>query len=362
MGKIRAVLTRGRLPTLPRKGLNFLVNRRERRRDATTLKSRPYGADIVTTRRCNLNCVMCIKYPSKPPASMPMDVFDRVAADLFPHLIYVRFCSGGEHLMHPHFREMLARCKAAGCVVTLMSNGMLMGRDWAEFIVAESSIWSIGFSMDAATPGTLESIRQGANFGNVVANIRGLEETKARHRSRFPLTALRATLMRRNIEELPHLVRLAHEWGVGTVHAGYLITPPHLPADESLWHHRDLVPPVFEEARRYAQELGVTLNLPGLIEKRPRCQQLCVLPWTQVYVDPNGDVRLCCNAWDDEGVLGNMVETPFEQVWNCERYVQIRQSLLDGRPAYKRCINCAALAENPGELATHFLDPTKSER
>jgi len=145
------------------------------------------------------------------------------------------------------------------------------------------------------------------------------------------------------------------------VHAGYLITPPHLPAEESLWHHRDLVPHIFEHARRRADELGVTLNLPGPIEKQPRSHQLCVLPWTQVYVDPNGDVRLCCNAWDDEGVLGNMVESPFDQVWNGERYVQIRQSLLDGRPAYRRCINCAALAEDPGEIGSHFLEPAKGE-
>ena len=352
-----AVLQRGRLSALPRKALNFLRNRRERRRGAAVLKSRPYGADIVSTRQCNLSCVMCIKYPSKPPATMPMEVFDRVADELFPCLIYVRFCSGGEHLTHPQFRDMLKRCKASGCVVTLMTNGMLLDPDWAEFIVSESSIWSVGFSLDAARPDTLESIRRGARFDTVVENIKGLEAAKAKHGSRFPLTALRATLMRRNIEELPDMVRLAHELGVRTIHAGYLITPPQMPSDESLWHHRDLVPHVFAEARARAAELGVTLNLPGLIEPQAPSTQLCVLPWTQVYVDPNGDVRLCCNAWDDEGVLGNMIETQFDSVWNGKRYVHIRQSLLDRKPAYKRCINCAALAENPGAMATHFLEP-----
>ncbi len=355
MSHAQAVLARGRWSKLPRKALNFLRNRSERKRGSATLRSRPYGADIVTTRGCNLDCVMCIKYPSKPPNTMSMDVFERVADELFNHLIYVRFCSGGEHLLHPRFRDMLQRCKSAGCVVTLMTNGMLMDAEWDEFIVDRSSIWSIGFSFDAAEPDTLESIRRGVKFDVVAENIQRFEATKRQRGARFPLTALRATLMRQTIEQLPALVELAHEWGVDTIHAGYLITPPGMDEQESLWRHREIVPPIFDAARAKAGELGVTLNLPGLIEEQHVEPSLCVLPWTQVYIDPNGDVRLCCNAWDDAGVVGNMIEQPFEEVWNGERYAEVRQSLLDGRPAYKRCIDCAALAENPGARKTHFL-------
>lgn len=356
MDRIQAVVRRGKLSALPRKALNFLRGRWEKRRGATTLKAMPYGADIVSTRGCNLRCTMCIKYPSEPPNAMPMEVFGRIADDLFPYLIYVRFCSGGEHLTHPHFRDMLRRCQADGCVVTLMTNGMLLDQDWADFIVRDTSLWSVGFSVDGAKPDTLASIRVGADLDTVGRHIQGLEAAKAKAGSRFPLTALRATLMRSNIEELPDLVALAHSWGVDTVHTGYLITPPSMPTEESLWRHRDLVPPVFDAARARAAELGVALNLPGLIEPQPRRATLCALPWTQVYVDPNGDVRLCCNAWDDEGVMGNMIDSPFRQVWNSEGYVKLRASLLEGKPAYRRCVNCAALAENPGAKASHFFE------
>ncbi len=356
MSHLQAVLTRGRLAALPAKALNFLRNRRERGRGAVRLRSRPYGADIVTTRGCNLNCLMCIKYESKPPHAMPDEVFDRVADELFRRLIYVRFCSGGEHLTHPRFRDMLTRCRRAGAVVTLMTNAMLLDEDWADFLVNESSVWSIGVSFDAAEPETLESIRRGAKFDVVARHVQGLAAARRARRGVFPRLALRMTLMRRNIEQLPAVVQLASEWGVDAVNAGYLITPPHMDEQESLWHHRELVAPAFEAARREADARGVELNLPGLIEDRPRAPSLCALPWTQVYIDPNGDVRLCCNAWDDEGVMGNLMEQPFEDVWNGERYQRVRQSLLEGKPAYRRCINCAALAENPGARATHFME------
>jgi len=384
MTKLSAVAHLSPWRRLPLKAWNYALNAAERKLGWDSLWSRPIGADIVTTKRCNLGCVMCIKYPPYGGLDMPMETFELIGRTLFKRLLYVRFCSGGEHLLHPHFGDMLDRCREHGCLVTMMTNGMLLDESWAERIVRRSSVWSIGISFDSPTEGTLESIRRGARFQTVLQNVRCLLETRRRCARAFPLVSLRSTLMRRNVADLPQMVRFAKELGVDALHAGYLITPPHLDPQESLWHHPELAARLFAEARGVADDLGLELHLPPSLESangrigesaNKRISESdadvpvtrhpspvtpspirCVLPWTQVYIDPNGDVRLCCNAWDAEGVMGNLVRDGFKAVWNGERYRGVRRAIAAGSPSYARCWHCPALGLDVHSKATHFYD------
>jgi MoaA/NifB/PqqE/SkfB family radical SAM enzyme len=359
--KVKAVLLRGRPFYLPLKLANLGLNRFERALGRTRLRSLPLGADIVTTRRCNCRCVMCIGYISRPPLEMPLELFQDISRCLFPTLLYVRFASGGEHFLHPHFREMLATCRRYGCPVTIVSNGTRINRDWAEFLVCESSVWSLIISFDGARPETFNAIRRGALFDRVVGNVRHLAEIKKQYESAFPVVSFRFVAMRKNIEELPDLIRLAVETGVEQVQVSYLTVSPDFDPEESLWHHKALARRVFDETTVLSKQYGVDLRLPPAFSSAPvppgssAPVPSCVLPWTQLYIDPSGSLRLCCNAWDDFAPMGDFSAADFRRVWNNERYLALRASLWHGKPLYARCRNCPAIARDPSKRAMHFV-------
>ena len=336
---------------------NLAMSTWERRRATPHLRSVPYGVDVITTKRCNLNCRMCIKYDTGPPTDMPMETFEKLAERLFRRMLYVRFCSGGEHLLHPDFLSMLDMCREFGCVVSILTNGMLLTPEMAERMVVESPVWSVNVSFDGATAATFEDIRRGANFDQVLDNVRYLTALRVKREKAFPVVGLRCTLMRCNVEEFPGIVELAKDAGADVVHAAYLITPPDLDESESLWHSPELANRALEEAMRRARRLGVKLFAPGPIHPAdgpPRVPR-CPLPWGQISVDPNGDVRLCCNAWDRQGIMGNFHREPFERIWNGPRYYTLRYSLSRGEPSYPGCIDCPAACGDPSRPAMHFL-------
>jgi MoaA/NifB/PqqE/SkfB family radical SAM enzyme len=65
-------------------------------------------------------------------------------------------------------------------------------------------------SIDGATKETYESIRIGGKFDKLMSNIKALNAAKEDLSSRLPKIWFNITLMRSNIRELPHLVKLAH--------------------------------------------------------------------------------------------------------------------------------------------------------
>jgi radical SAM protein with 4Fe4S-binding SPASM domain len=73
-------------------------------------------------------------------------------------------------------------------------------------------------------------------------------------------------------------------------------------------------------------------------------------------VDPNGDVRLCCDAWNDAGRMGNIVRESFRDIWNNERYTSFRKGMLARKPPYARCLACPAMGYSATDRRTHFAE------
>jgi radical SAM protein with 4Fe4S-binding SPASM domain len=158
--------------------------------------------------------------------------------------------------------------------------------------------------------------------------------------------------MRRNLEELPRLVRLAADYGVGTMsvqHLAHDFSEETLPAqyrtmrrfvdDETLMS----VDPArvarwFDEARAVAGELGVDLRLPNL---QPKAKRGCDWPWRGAYLAYSGEAMPCCMvATPDRASFGNMAKEGVVRVWNNEAYNQFRSRLASDDPP-DICKGCA---------------------
>jgi MoaA/NifB/PqqE/SkfB family radical SAM enzyme len=237
----------------------------------------PQFVQIEPVGQCNLKCRMCpvVYRDEKPPAFMSFDAFCRLL-DGFAGLRELHLQGLGEPLLHPRFFDMVRYATARGIDVSTNTNLTALSERRAEACVA-SGLARMHVSLDAAEAQAYEYIRVGARFDKVLRNLGWLAGAKRRLQSPRPHVALVAVAMRRNLEQLPALVRLAHDHDVACVsvqHLAHDFSESSLPLryrpmrefvdDETLLNEDPVrVKRWFDEARALARVLGVELRLPN---------------------------------------------------------------------------------------------------
>lgn len=83
-------------------------------------------------------------------------------------------------------------------------------------------------------------------------------------------------------------------------------------------------------------------NRGGLVQKEETVFRPCWMPFYKVFIDWNGDVRLCCNDWArKQQPFGNVNNEDFEDVWNNAEFIEVRKKLDKGeRSKLPACKNC----------------------
>lgn len=76
--------------------------------------------------------------------------------------------------------------------------------------------------------------------------------------------------------------------------------------------------------------------LEGLPAELPPIVHACQRPWTGLYVENNGWVKVCCF---DAPPIGNLDQQSFDEIWNGPAARELRRSFLEDRPP-EGCRNC----------------------
>jgi len=253
----------------------------------------------------------------------------------------------GEPLMHPRFFDMVTYAHNRGALVTTNTNLTLLNDRKARLCVT-SGLDIVHVSLDAATSDVYESIRVRSHFDRVLANIERLQAAKVALGSQLPEIRLVMVLMRRNLPELPGMVRLASQLGIGELSVQHLchdFTEDSLPAkyapirsfvsEETLMADPDLpIAETYDEAGVLAQKLGVDLRLPSLDRRHePRSPTGCDWPTTGAYVSYDGYSMPCCMiSTPDRANFGRLAERSMTQIWNDDEYEAFRAGLANGTP------------------------------
>jgi radical SAM protein with 4Fe4S-binding SPASM domain len=328
----------------------------------------PRFVQIEPVGQCNLRCRMCpIQFrsesaPGQPRAQMDFSVFCGLL-DQFPEMTELQLQGLGEPLMHPRFFDMVRYAAQRGIEVSTNSNLTMLSERRAEECV-KSGLHVMHVSLDGASAQTYEAIRIRARFDRVLRNLRRLVQAKQRLDSALPRLCLVAVAMRRNLDELPELVRLAHEEGVNALFVQHLChdfgesslpvryQPMRAFIDEQTLLNEDpgRVAGVFEAAREQAQALGIDLRLPNL---KPRAwppgtsgRTRCDWPWRGTYISYDGKAMPCCMvATPDRIHFGDMAQNGVQPVWNNREYEAFREQLASEVPP-EVCRSCALYAGN----------------
>jgi radical SAM protein with 4Fe4S-binding SPASM domain len=308
----------------------------------------PREIQVEVTGACNLACAMClVRYRPKlgrREGAMCLHTFQGIVDEL-PELEKITLQGLGEPLLAPDLFAMIEYASARGIRMGFNTNATLLTKARGERLIRAGLHW-LHVSLDGATAETYESIRDGSDFARVARNVQAFTAAMRRLGAARPRVSLVFVAMRRNLDELPDVVRLADEWGVGRLYVQNLShafddTDPfgdyadirRFTEREALW--ADAGPrmrAVFDLAREEADRRGVDLRLPRLEEPerapRPPGTPGCHWPSESAYVTHEGRVQPCCMVMGaDRAFLGDTREEPFGDIWKGSAYTSFRAAL-----------------------------------
>jgi MoaA/NifB/PqqE/SkfB family radical SAM enzyme len=170
---------------------------------------------VEPTNACNLNCRTCIRNSwQEPLGQMSQATFQRVLQGLpaFSPVPTVFFGGFGEPLAHPDIIEMVTQAKALGASVELVTNGTMLTRCLSRQLI-EAGLDLLWVSLDGATPQSYADVRLGAEFANVLGNLREFRNAQQAAYRITPHLGIVFVAMKRNVGDLPALVTLGRQLG-----------------------------------------------------------------------------------------------------------------------------------------------------
>ncbi|RKY21188.1 MAG: hypothetical protein DRQ55_05280 [Planctomycetota bacterium] len=350
---------------IPRESENVLRLSQDLGAERLHWVSRPSEVEFGFNNTCNLLCVMCHQADGIPPKEMPLPQAREVLEQVLPYALHLTPSDASEPLMND-LDEICAQCERHDVQLLLYCNATLLDEDTFDRIAPWTHrIW---FSIDSPDPSTFESLRVGASFDEVCANIRAI---MPRAQAMKIEVAFNAVVMAPNWHQLPQLVDLVADLG-GNQLALQELLPNSTGYDELKLEgvvdeevYATMVEAVKQRAAAHGMNVSLHLHHPHAAElvnreadpqtKSPLAQvrelhmdslarmhpRFCPMAMNYVKITPDGAVFPCCRG-PAELEMGNVLKTPFDEVWNGAAYQEFRRQMFSGEYA-EVCASCLVL-------------------
>lgn len=322
----------------PERLRNYILVKQGRREEGC--ECLPVMLDVEPESRCNFRCIMCaraFKTGAAQSAGRSMDLksFKRLL-DSNPHLMEVKIQGIGEPLLNPDLFDMIRYATERHIWVRTTVNGSLLHKNDNFKRLVDSDIGEIQTSFDGADKATFESIRRGANFESIVANLTRLNAyvtTKERD-----YTRMWVLLQTQNRHQLQDFVTLAAQMGFRRLTYSVALTGW---GEEEQFN--DLKIPGIseeEEARvlEQAAKEGVEVSIWRCTDRfrTDSPETICPIPFIRAFVSSDLRIIPCGTIGHlDDVNYGSALE--FAKHWNSEGYRAFRRAHLSGNiPSYCR--------------------------
>ena len=124
---------------------------------------RPLNVILDLTSRCNLKCVMCyfaatdrLAFPPfdrqlSDDGNMPVEVFEKIAADLFPRSWRVALACAAEPMIHPRFRDIVEIAGRYGVPDLWFPTNLLALTEPTAQALVKNGVATVAASIDGVT-------------------------------------------------------------------------------------------------------------------------------------------------------------------------------------------------------------------
>jgi MoaA/NifB/PqqE/SkfB family radical SAM enzyme len=170
---------------------------------------------VEPTNRCNLTCRTCIRNAwEEPQGDMTTGTFDRLVANLkeLPSQPDIFFGGFGEPLLLQDIAERVAQVRLVAGKVELITNGVLLTEECGRELI-KAGLNRLWVSLDGVTPESYADVRLGAELPNIFKNIHIFNRIRNESPG-GPELGISFVAMRRNIADLPALIRMSSKLGV----------------------------------------------------------------------------------------------------------------------------------------------------
>lgn len=314
---------------------------------------------LETTNRCNLRCRSCIIYRGgwEPERDISLEELLMLSEQL-PGLERAVLHGIGEPLLNPNLPAMIRHLKSKTATVLFNTNGILLSKKKQEEFI-DSQVDEIRVSLDSASSHVYKAVRGSDKFDLIVRNLRTMTRRLASRKLAKPRLSLWFLGNRDNIGDLPKLIKLASDIGVGEVylqrlvyfleHEGYGLARP----EKTLTNLDTEVYQLIAKSEEMARCLGVTFRASGLTDPVHSLRgtssvqspwKRCWRPWEVIYITAQGNVLPCCispfsTADYSSIVFGNIFDQSVEEIWFGEIYQDFRKKHQTTTPP-KCCQGC----------------------
>lgn len=308
----------------------------------------PLNFGIETTTLCNMNppCVMCDKNIHNlvtKNQNISGHIIDKLKP-FFKCAHTVSLTGVGEPLLCKNLFKIMDCIDSRKIFTMFNSNGLLLTKETSKELISRR-LGAIDFSIDAASAGTYEKIRNKRKFSMLKNNIKELSALKKRTNANYPKIIINMVLMKENVNELPLFIELAAEVGAQAVYIKLLkhIDKNFTVTNKAFYFNYkkqiiDPDDPKFKDNIFLAKEraIGLGIEFKGadfaiqrLLEPDNNLhaagspydtEPMCKKPWTETLIGIDGSVKFCCHMQSRDKkyniVLGNLNEQSFEEIWN----------------------------------------------
>ncbi|HNY27143.1 MAG TPA: radical SAM/SPASM domain-containing protein [Candidatus Sumerlaeota bacterium] len=350
--------------------VNAVLSGADRLLPTARLWARPLRMHLAINDFCNLRCPHCLREaPSIKVNQNRLTVGDlKLLAPWFRSASFVALAGLGEPFLQNDLFEMIELVQAHGATPSIITNATLLDEAACRRLVGPRGLL-VNLSIDAGTPEIFEKVRLGARFSQVVENIDRLVALRRQSGHPFPVLSINMTLLRDTLTEIPAVVELARRWDIHHIVAQTVCFVPGQDTRGQEVSNRE-AQAALAQAAACAARAGVEIRYVPLAsdyetlvrdEQQPQAYPpsypyhtvpksvsggtqrfSCPNLWHQFFVDVFGNMTYCCMA--DFGILGNIRQSPPEQLWNHPDMVALRKRLLEGNPP-PECRRCYALEQ-----------------
>ncbi len=207
---------------------------------------RPLNVILDLTARCNLKCVMCYFSNTDrlffPPfdrqisddGNMPVEVFEKIAADLFPRAWRVALACAAEPMIHPRFKEIIAIAGRYGVPDLWFPTNLLALTDATAEALVRARVATVAASIDGMTKESYEKIRVPAKWERLLACLETLRRVRSAAKSRTPRLRIIFTWMQSNRGDLARLPEFAADHGASDIDVRFVSQTPGVDVSKEL--------------------------------------------------------------------------------------------------------------------------------
>jgi|GEM_PF-2271860 len=308
----------------------------------------PEWITINIDGRCNLKCTYCPYHGEQRLVSPKTFFIDydqfKVQADLamdFANRVHI--CAIGEPFLNKDIFRMFDYLNDKGHQPSVLTNGTSVISDKLEQIM-DSNLSYFATDVDSLYPDIYKKLCGKDELDNVLSNMGKLAELKAKNG--FDTRLMVNTIINRRI--LPELEGMYHrlnDLGVDSWSLNGLAIPldgvDFLTRGNSLLDEPETVYPIIKRLRELFADNHMQLEVAGFFDPEVDNNDLrCSFLWRRLMLNvPSPDVDQ--DKWYGNVVpgcmlslegysLGNMFDSSLNEIWNCDKYVAMRNDLLAG--------------------------------